>query len=44
MLHVAHIPLTASVCGGLLFLQLEFIFYFTFPAAALAAVTESPCA
>ncbi|MGB7742957.1 MAG: hypothetical protein WBL41_09385 [Terracidiphilus sp.] len=41
MLHVAHIPLTASVCGGLLFLQLEFIFYFTFPAAALAAVTES---
>jgi hypothetical protein len=40
LLH-AGLPLTVSTFGSLLFLQLEFAVFLTFPAAALAAVTES---
>lgn len=41
LLRHAHVPFTIAVCGGLLFLQLEFAFFLTIPVAALAAVTES---
>jgi hypothetical protein len=41
LLHSAGIRLSFSLLPGLLFLQLEFTFFLTFPAAALAAVTES---
>jgi len=37
----AGIPLSLSLVPGLLFLQLEFAFFLTFPAAALAALTET---
>jgi hypothetical protein len=40
-LHSADIPLSWNFVPGLLFLQLGFAFFFTFPAAALATVTES---
>jgi hypothetical protein len=41
LLHSAGIRLSLSLLPGLLFLQLEFTFFFTFPAAALAVITES---
>jgi hypothetical protein len=37
----AGIPLSGSLAPGLVFLQLEFIFFLTFPAAVLASITES---
>lgn len=40
LLH-AGIPFSFSLLPGLIFLQLEFAFFLTFPAAALAALTES---
>jgi hypothetical protein len=41
LLSAAQIPLSWSLLPGLLFLGLEFAFFLTFPAAALAAVTQS---
>jgi hypothetical protein len=41
LLHHAGLPLTASTFTGLLLLQLEFALILTFPAAALASITES---
>ena len=41
VLNSAGIHLSSSLIPGLLFLQLEFTFFLTFPAAALATVTES---
>jgi hypothetical protein len=41
LLASANIPLSWHLAPGLIFLQLEFLFFITFPAAALASVTES---
>jgi len=41
LLAATGIPFSISLLPGLLFLQLQFLFFFTFPAAAFAAVTES---
>jgi hypothetical protein len=41
LLHSAGIGLSWPLLPGLFFLQAEFAFFLTFPAAALAAVTES---
>jgi hypothetical protein len=41
LLHSAQIPLSWSLLPGLLFLGLMFAFFVTFPAAALASITQS---
>jgi hypothetical protein len=41
LLAAAGIPLSWQLVPGLIFLQLEFAFFFTFPAAVLASITES---
>jgi hypothetical protein len=41
LIHAADLPLSWSLVPGLLFLQIMLAFFFTFPAAALASITES---
>jgi hypothetical protein len=41
LLASAQIPLSWSLLPGLIFLGLEFAFFFTFPVAALASITQS---
>jgi hypothetical protein len=41
LLAAAGIPLSWQLVPGLIFLQLEFVFFLTFPAAVLASITES---
>ena len=42
LLTAAGIPLSLSLVPGLIFLQLEFVLFVTFPTAVIAAMTETP--